>query len=549
MEAAKYICCSEKMIVGRWYKLLSWLEKAEEVMDKDTTKWECTGINCVLVHDLIYFNETGTATIKAEDSYGYIATKSIEVIEEPAINRSKISVSSSEELINVCVNNVTNAYVELTTDVEIELIPKPEDTYLQYYEVPEGTIIDLGGHKLSYTVQESVKGSSPSSLFMLCNDNSGIINGIFEYSGEDFEVTNVTHEQTNVINVYQGYNIQVKDIVFNNVLGFNMVVGTTWYYPWSQTENYRDCRWQDTNVSNGYINDNGEFVNDADCWCSTEFIKCPNTYKNEFILGRMNPYSPTTVKVCRVAFYDENYNFIAQLKGVQYYRVYNKPQNAKYWKITIVQSSAPSNNDSDTSSIVIMYGIMDIKDNGFYHDRNIHCLVDAYFDNIRCFENESGVMSIVGHTNDCHYNRVFVSSNGTINKWGMDFEDGWLAMVADVLSYCVIGNSGTVQTMFNAGIGTSAIACYFDKIVCNNTAWKHLFVGCLILQYIVYNARGYNIRINCTVISYENITVDTETYFVKKIGEYPTVVASDVRKMVLRVSKKEWNYQAGILQS
>ena len=113
-------------------------------------------------------------------------------------------------------------------------------------------------------------------------------------------------------------------------------------------------------------------------------------------------------------------------------------------------------------------------------------------------------------------------------------------MVADFMSYCVIGNSGGVQSMFNFRFGTSAISCYFDNVVCNNTAWKHLFVACIMQRFIVYNARGYNIRIICVTVVSDNIIIDTDTYMMKSFGEYPVTDVSEIKKQVKLVAKDTW---------
>lgn len=99
------ICCADEMIVGRWYKIITYPIGFNQNQDgtlidtdfpyKYTANYTCNSNLVTLIHDSIYIKNTGQFTLKSVDMYGNTDTKIINAIEAPTITRTKIAMTPS----------------------------------------------------------------------------------------------------------------------------------------------------------------------------------------------------------------------------------------------------------------------------------------------------------------------------------------------------------------------------------------------------------------------------------------------------------------------
>ena len=88
------ICCANKMIVGRWYKLVTYAV-GYGVPYNYTVTYSAAGENVVLLHDTLYVKSAGAFTVSCMDMYGNTDSKAITAIDKPSVDRTEYTITPS----------------------------------------------------------------------------------------------------------------------------------------------------------------------------------------------------------------------------------------------------------------------------------------------------------------------------------------------------------------------------------------------------------------------------------------------------------------------
>lgn len=151
-----------------------------------------------------------------------------------------------------------------------------------------------------------------------------------------------------------------------------------------------------------------------------------------------------------IFFYDVNYQFIeVQHYNWQYYN-YDKPANAAYCKIVIYQDFAPNNGDTDYGGAIAFIRTMGVPR-------------DCSIKNSVIEDNWSTGLAMVGGQNWTIDGNTFSRNYGRAPSCDIDWEDGWDAMVGDIVK------NNTFNSMFAITLSAGANISIFNNTF-NNAA-------------------------------------------------------------------------------
>lgn len=480
------ILCADEMIVGRWYKLITY-PVGTDVITNYWVKYSCESEKVCLLHDTVYIKETGDFTISCTDMYGYTDSKTITAIEEPTIERTVYEITpSSWSDLQEQVNAIgENAYIS---------IPKGKyyfDLTDTNYDLPYGTVLDFNDSVIYITSSvTSYKG------FRFIHSFNGIKNatvkGVNMGSDSDFL------ESCTFLNIYAGNYHKIENLTFENVAGFNMCLGT--WNRWMYTKpNATSSQWKATNTVNGYLADDGTVVESTGAWCTGEMVECIETSDRSYGVGQSAMWIPTTVRLYDIAFYDTDGNFIEIRKDQEYFRKYYYPENAKYIRYCIHQENEPSEHTGadDCCIMRMMMGNATVSE--------YPCVKECMIDNIVHKNHMSGGFSMVGISQDTHINKMVAFGNGWANAWAFDIEDNWNSALACVVSHSYFGNG----IIFLHGIqGVTILSTIMARTYLKNNVHFPTFINCIGEAMQTDGTRGNAVAIN----SYFSDFVDNEGY-------------------------------------
>ncbi len=488
------ICCSDEMIVGRWYKIITYpigfnQNKDGTLIDNDfpykyTVNYTCNSNLVTLLHDSIYIKSMGQFSIQCVDMYGNKDSKMINAIKAPTIVRTDIEMNPSSW--SDLKNNISeNQYIS---------IPKGKYNFTfdsEELKIPKGTIIDFNNSIVNISITDANwKG------FKLLNDFSGIVNVHFVGANMK-EVTN-NSASTPIINITNGYMQELRHIEFKNTSGYNICIGD-WAFRGTDYQTRHYGKWTSSSASgitptdciNGYINDNGTVdTNTVEYWTSSNTFPLSTqdtNYDCSYAVGKPNMYIPTTARLYDIAFYDENNNLIQLKRNQQFFKKYYYSSNSKYCRLSVRQINKPTESSprDDTCYMRLL-----TRSNSDIN--TCDCVRELYCDDIYSNDTESGIMSIVGMCQDIHLNRIKCIENGWRNHWSFDIEDCWNSALGIVITHSYFG--GTV--CLHGVQGLSIISSILWRTQETSTNHFTTFINCLIQRIWMSG-----IRCNLTAIN------------------------------------------------
>lgn len=472
------IYCADSMIVNRWYKLLVYpLDVNEDITTLYNTTFECNEPDIAyIIHDTIYIKKSGSFTITAHDMYGNSDQKTIQAILESEISRTtyEIEPESWEELREQIESKGKNAYINIIKNTYNFTVTETS------ISIPEGTIIDFNESILN--ISSSVNAYKGFQFYW---DNSGIrnatFNGIDMGSGTDYS------EQCALIILTSGKNIKIENLIFNNVAGFNITIGT-WPNFWYCRPSYESGRWLEENNFAGYIDEFGEIQAASGRWTMQEMAECIITEDRSFCIGYSGMWLPAIARACDIAFYDENQDFIELDKDLMFYRKYYYPENAKYFRISVWQDAEPTNKNArdDICFVRMMGGTNDFTD-------RFATVEDLWMDNIVCNNHASGGLSVVGICQDIHINRLRAIGNGWKNAWAFDIEDSWNSSMGVIISHSYFENGMVIF------IGTQGLSMI--STITGYLSIRALAHAVTIINSLCQNVQVQQVRNNLTIIN------------------------------------------------
>lgn len=470
------IFCADEMMVGRYYKLttipigFSTMYGGEET-ELPINYWatySCGNDNVVLAHDTIYVKSEGEFTIKSTDCTGSVCEKTIAAIVEPSVERNTVEITPTD-------------WAELKTLVadECTLYSVTKGTYNfditdEALVVPYGTIIDF--NKSTIYVTSSYKGTSKEGgdyyrMFELHNDHSGLKN--VSLIGNMYGDTSYL-EWCTTVNINGGYNIHIENITFKDLVGFNFNVAggasatTKCFTP---SKEYVGC-WK-PNIQgnfNGIVGNDGSLVAETGAWSNNNLIQILESTDRSYAVGHTILWIYSVSKVYDIAFYDENQNFIEVRRYQQHYKKYTYPENAKYIRLTVYQTSEPTNiNPNDDICFLRMLGSWQT---GFRYNPTIELFVSnvKYIDGV-----SSASVNITGAVQDCHFELVDCPYNGWYGAsyaTAFDIEDGFNSMIGIVISHSRLGLLNV-----NGAQGFSLVSSKAEQVGLKNSCYFVTFIN------------------------------------------------------------------------
>lgn len=504
--------CADSMVVGRWYKLLTYPTEINEDITTYTATYKCSELDIAyILHDTVYIKNIGIFTISVQDMYGNTDEKTIIATNEDKIDRLtyKISPRSWEDLREKIENIGECAYISISRGIyDFEV----NETGI---DVPTKTIIDFNGSTINVSsAVDNYKG------FRFSEDYSGIKNAIF--NGVDMGIYTYYSDQCALISIICGKFQKIENLTFNNVAGFNITIGI-WPNYWDFKPSYESGRWLDENNFAGYVNDSGEIQAATGRWTMENAAEAIETDDRSYCVGQSSMWFPATAKTYDIAFYDTDGNFIRLDKDLMFYRKYYYPENTKYFRISICQVDEPTNfNGRDDLCIMRMMG-------GINGINKFTTVEDLWMDNVICNGHASGGLSVVGVCQDIHINRMKASENGWKNAWAFDIEDSWNSSMGIVISHSYFGD-GTV--VFHGIQGISMISTIIGSL-----ALRSLIHSPTIINSICSNINIETLR-NCLTIinSYSGIITKQEDYeYVYSFGNISQEDAKNMRTIIENV--------------
>lgn len=479
------IWCADKMVVGRWYKLVCF-EVGHGVPWNYTYNFTCDADNVFLAYDTIYIKSPGHFTINVEDVYGHTDSKEIEAIEliKPDYETIEIAPESWSNLRSI-VENATSEGNKILKFKKGEYSFALEESPI---DLTNGVVVDFNDSTLNISIAADI---TTYSGFRILGDFCGVMNAYAR--GVDGR-----HDMgSTFIAVLNGKYNEVKNFEFRDMTGFNIGVGT-WFNFWTFKPNYQSGRWVDTNNFHGYTGDDGNLVeadDDTDTrWTMNEMQPIIVTADRSYGVGQSSMYIPSGTRMYDIAFYDEEQQFIEIRKDQQFFRKYYYPENAAYIRINSYFDEQPKNNlGRDDYCIMRMAGGTGFLDS--YPDAQ-----DTLIDNIHYYNHQTGGMVIVGTCEDTHVNRMFANGNGSVYGWAFDIEDSWNSCMAAVITHSYFG-SGIVCLYGSQGVTFMSSICANLQLL-----WNVHFVS-VINSYVtaikMQELRGY-----CTMINSYNSSLN-----------------------------------------
>ena len=504
------ICCADKMIVGRWYKLVTYAV-GYGVPYNYTVTYSAAGENVVLLHDTLYVKSAGAFTVSCMDMYGNTDSKTIQAIGKPTISRtphsitptdwadfqSKVTAAGANALISV----QTGEYVFALTDTA--------------YTLPAGTVVDF---------QDSTIRIEPTATtytgFQIVNDHCGIKNANFV--GNMLNDTSYS-DQCKTISVLSGDYAELENITFDGLPGFNITIGT-WPSFWRFLPDSSASRWEAANNTSGYIGNDGNVIASTGAWTMSEPAGIITTPDRSYYVGHSNMWIPSTVRLYDIAFYDSGMAFLELRKDQQYYRKYYYPEGAAYVRYCVWQDNAPENHTGrdDVCVMRMMAG----------NAEHQQCLSvrEAYIDNIVYANHASGGLSIVGGCEDIHINRMVARGNGWQNGWAFDAEDGWNSMLGVVVTHSYFDKGAIV---LHGCQGATLMSCISNSVGLSSCVHFPTMINALVGALHVWDLRGCATLINTYCSGVTNDTGYEATYiFGARTAEENTSMRSRINWML-----------------
>ncbi len=491
----------------------------EGVSDQYDVSWKSSDESIALVIDgLVVPQKTGTVTITAtlrgtemSDSctieiVNKNAKKDIAVkISADYISENGNSFSESDYVMttNAIYDAITEAYEDGYNHIifpEIDFYAAPTET--EYYipsgmtvEFPEGSAFHMMPSKLaktdSYvffrmgwgwwscdipTEKASVeKDENGNILAYYCRDAHLIID---KYYGEFYKEGATMSELYSGAQEYQWNcnllsigkraefcSVEVREA--NCPVGFFILMGGKGN---SELVNGAQGSIPANGFVSGWLNDNGEVVEDSNWISTTNFYSVSKAANgmdtmHEYYIGNWEHNLTTaTNRLYDILWYDENYNLL-DINRWQYIDegYSNRPRNAVYFKLSIQQSELPSGTDEYVR-------ICPDESSRFCEIKNTNVINSAV-----------GLASVVGATEACWIHDNYVAGDGMLRgaSRSLDLEDGWAGMRGTIIErnifkkYAYSGSSDyrgpdTGVLTLSSGYNTFVISNYLGAIQQNN---------------------------------------------------------------------------------
>ena len=472
-----YICMPDTLYVGRYYKLYA-LPKYGEL---NNYTYEVTG-DCIknVGANTILVTGVGTITVTAIDEKLGTATKVISCEEVPEPKREKIeyTYTSAEDFKNLIENITTPTEVIFQNDADIVL---DKTIY-----VPYGVLLNFNWKniKIGATVIEK------AVTFDFSQDHCGVTNLKLYSTYPDWSEHSTADKylQSHTLFKIKGAFFKLENYVCVNRQNFSISVGMA-VAGCDLTEYSKTYTWNTDNIETGScINENGEIVEESDCYYTPNAIAIPTNSK-KLGAGFFDGFIKGSVKTYGIAFYDDDENFIESRYGQQFFTGYEIPDGATKCRLMLWgDSELTSSTGMDWSCYLFLFNR--------YNTENI------LFKRCRSMENESGMLDFVGGIDGLNI-ITCVANSGKTNGWAVDFEDGWMMMHNVVVKSCQIK-----KLVIHSVQGIGVLNCLIFSHIVKSWANGVYFKTCRLIKFSKSNVDISSITVPAL---YDNCKSETAT--------------------------------------
>lgn len=408
------ICMPDELYVGRIYNLYA-LPKYNVI---PRYNYSIIGTNIEKISPTtIKILDEGKITVTAkyidEDGEEFLCQKEIECKQFPSIERKIVHWTfSTVETLKQMIESATEP-TEFILDEDCEIIID------ETIEVPYGCVLNFNWKnvKIGSSVVEN------KIIFLFNHDFCGVENlKLYSTFPSWSNHTGDKYLQAHTLFRFDyGDFCYFKNYVCVNRQNFIISFGRS--IPMTNSYNKANT-WLDGEIASGYIDENGNIQEDEEAYYSTNYINIPVDDRNFYQVGFFDGFIKGKSKTYAISFYDSDDVFIETKYSQQFFRPYQKPENASKCKLMLWSDELPTSNTGMDWSCYLFIT------KGF-------CCRELTIKNCRCLENESGILDFVGNIKEVNIERV-ISKTGKTNGWAMDFEDGWMAMGDVIIKSCLI---------------------------------------------------------------------------------------------------------------
>lgn len=435
-----------------------------DVLNRKIVEWESSNPEiCTVKYGVLEGVSPGTAIITAFDStriYSASFTISVKEPQSQALS-SKQTYFVIPSNYNIYLDNshsteTTKGIIDalnFAKSIGYKKIVLPYGTYLVTpmagtINIPSNIIIDFNNSVIN--IELSSKTATGYIMFQMDNVEYTKLTKAHVYGERDSTTIAQSNEDCVSLLIGDAYKSGFEYCTFSKSPGFNVKTLTK-----RMKDGTGDAWFTYSNFEPGSIDDAG--VNDDTV--TTGLFRTPNfidiSRLGSFYMVGYNQgywdYRFLRSRLYSIYFYDVNYQFIdVQHYNWQYY-CYDMPQNAYFAKIVVYQKEAPTTGDIDYKGAVAFIRTLGIPRRCFIKDS---ILSDSW----------STGLAMTGGQDWTISGNIFSGNGGRTPGCDIDWEDGWDAMVGDIVkdntfnsTLGIVAAAGANLSIFNSTFNKSYI--------------------------------------------------------------------------------------------
>jgi hypothetical protein len=311
---------------------------------------------------------------------------------------------------------------------------------------PTNLVVDFRGSRINIE-PSSLSGSTGYVMFRMDKVEYTKLLNAHVFGDADTYTLDTSVESCISLLIGDCYKSGFDNCTFSKSPGFNVITSTNLV-----KDGTGDNVFSYENFETGSIDDGGnndDSVTDYH-FRSIDFVDI-STLGDYYMVGYNQGYwdfGYLRSRLYSIYFYDVNYSFISvQHYNWQYY-CYDKPQNASYVKIVVYQVSVPTDGDSDFGGATAFIRTIGIPRRCF--------IKNSTFEN-----NFSTGLAMCGGQDWTITGNTFGGNWGRAPSCDIDWEDGWDAMVGDIVKNNIFNSTFAITV--SAGANISIFNNTFNK--------------------------------------------------------------------------------------
>ncbi|MGQ4668931.1 right-handed parallel beta-helix repeat-containing protein [Metabacillus halosaccharovorans] len=311
--------------------------------------------------------------------------------------------------------------------------------------LPSNMVIDFSHSTIN--IELSSKIGIGYKMFVMDNVEYTKLINVYVYGEADSTTVANSNEDNISLHIVDCYKSGIENCAFSKSSGFNVKTGTKRFKYGTGDAWITYSNFEPGSIDNFGVNDD---KNIHFHFRTPNFIDVSRLGSN-YILGYNQgywDYRYLRSRLYSIYFYDKNYQFIeTQQFNLQYYN-YAKPINAYFAKIVVYQEAAPTSGDTDFNGAVAFI-------------RTLGIPRKCFIKNCTFEDNFSTGLAMTGGQDWTIEGSIFSRNTGRMPGCDIDWEDGWDAMVGDIVKNNTFNSVLGIVTA--AGANISIFDNYFNN--------------------------------------------------------------------------------------